>query len=240
MDLIRQLADTGDQSRPRGDRDIAVRARIHEHLSDLRLLWTMPDTPLGDSFDGSISGRTWLRFADGKLGRFTQKISDRPRVTGIEGGAKWIDEFNEAFEFSPAGDPMLAGDRKLCVRQHGAFISCTMVLNALERRGVAPDGVTKQVFGLLLILLEIGTQGQRGGHTRPSFHDCPSSAWLGRKQVSTKVHENHDNSEVGTALSAELAASSQRIATMPRCVRPGKWNCPRLSPNFMPNSLRGK
>ncbi len=148
MDLIRQLADTGDQSRPRGDRDIAVRARIHEHLSDLRLLWTMPDTPLGDSFDGSISGRTWPRFADGKLGRFTQKISDRLRVTGIEGGAKWIDEFNEAFEFSPAGDPMLAGDRKLCVRQHGAFISFTMVLNALERRGVAPDGVTKQVFGL--------------------------------------------------------------------------------------------
>jgi hypothetical protein len=73
--------------------------------------------------------------------------------------AERVDELDDALEAGPAGDVVLAGYGELGIGKYGTAVALAVWLDAAERADITGVGVAEQVFGLVLVLFQVRTEG---------------------------------------------------------------------------------
>ena len=126
-----------------------------------------------------------------------------------------VDQLHGLHEPRPARRLVAAREHELRVGELGVgrVERIGMVLAQLgERGGIAGVNRAEQILGLVLELVEVGTDGQvTNGHDEPPWK-CPGSAGVGRKEVRENQPLLHATAQVDSVLSAD----GRRPARPPR------------------------
>ncbi len=80
-------------------------------------------------------------------------------ITRLQCLAERVDELDYPFEATPAGDVVFAGDGELRIGKYGITVALAVRFDTAERSGITGLGIAEQVFGLVLVLFEVGTEG---------------------------------------------------------------------------------